>query len=122
MNINKMHNTTSKYPEGYIKNISETYQKNHIALRKIAQNTPTQAPDQDRDETNVADMIEFRLLKSQEKLLELGAGLQISNMDDVTDILEFWYQTVIETVGPDDISPSDELIVTIYNYMSKRVT
>lgn len=118
MNINKMHKSTSKYPKGYIKKICKTYQKNDLALKEIAQGTP----DEDIDKANVTDMIEFRLLRSQEKLLELGANIQISNMDDVTDMLELWYQTVIETASPDKISPSDELIITIYNHLSSRVT
>ena len=69
MNINKMHKSTSKYPKGYIKKICKTYQKNDLALKEIAQGTP----DEDIDKANVTDMIEFRLLRSQEKLLELGA-------------------------------------------------
>lgn len=116
MNLEKIYTQTSNYPEGYIKNISNTYQENYTVLEKIAKTLPVK----DIEKSNVADMIEFRLLKSQEKLLELGASLQVSNIDDVTDLLEFWYQVVIETEAPDNISAADELILAIYNYLSPR--
>ena len=116
MNFIGMKNQTSKYPNGYIKTIGETYQQNHLTLKKLAMVTP----EEDTQQLDVTDIAEFRLLQNQEKLLELGASLQASNLVDICDILTFWHKVAIEDMSPEDIRGSDELIMVIHNYFTQQ--
>ena len=99
-----------------MKTIGETYQHNHLALEKLAMIIP----EHDTQHSSVTDIAEFRLLQNQEKLLELAVSLQVSNLDDVCDILKFWHQVTVQDLAHRDLSPSDALIMVIYNYFTQQ--
>lgn len=115
MNFTGMKSQTSKYPKGYMKTIGETYLYNHLALKELAMVIP-----EEDTEPGVTDIDEFRLLQNQEKLVELGASLHASNLDDICNILKFWHQVTIQDMPSHGIRDSDELIMVVYNYFTQQ--
>lgn len=113
MNALNFQKTESNYGAGYIKNIRQTYEQHHHALREIAK-TP---PSDDATQMQTLDLMEHRLLKSQDRLLELSTHLKVSNLEEVSEILELWHDAAITEVSPDNIRLSDKLVLVMYRYM-----
>ena len=115
MNFTGKRHQTTKYPADYLKTITQTYQDHHNALVEIAQ----VVPDPQSGPTDTADLYEFRILKSQEKLLELAATAEISTFEEMTDILDLWHTVAIKDVAPEDISLADLLILAVHKHMTQ---
>lgn len=113
MNFTGKLHQTSKYPANYLKTITQTYQEHHCALMQIAQ----VVPDLQSDTDGTTDLYEFRILKSQEKLLELAATAEISTFEEMTDILDLWHTVAIKGVADHDISLANQLILAVHRNM-----
>ena len=113
MNALNLHKSESKYAAGYIKNIRETYLQHHETLKEIA-NTP---PPENPSTSETLDLLEYRMLKSQEKLLQVGSQVRPSNLEDVSELLELWHYAAISSVAPEDVRPADALVLVAYNYI-----
>lgn len=112
MNIAGKIHQTSKYPPDYLKTLTQTYQDQDYALEQIAAIFPKSLT------SDTSDLQEFRLLKSQDRLLELAATSTPSTLEDITDIFNLWHIAAIKDVAPEDISVTDQLILTIYKNMA----
>lgn len=119
MNIAEIENTPEKsmYPPRYLEDIRDAYEQHHKALQKLAGTSPTQNK---VDDDNV-DLIEYRLLKSQEHLLKLATNMRPSNLHEIDQLLKLWRQVAIEDVSQVDISLSDELILTVCKFFENRI-
>lgn len=107
-----------KYPAGYLEGIREAYEQHHLALTKLSRVLPSQ----NVVDPDTLDLLEHRLLKAQEQLLELGASVKLSSQEEILDILKLWHQVAVKEVAPHDVSMTDNLILAVYEYLLAQPT
>lgn len=108
----------SCYPSGYLKSIRKEYGDISLSLKKLAKATPPETQQQCEN----FDLLEYRFLQNQHQLLELGAALQPSNLEDIVEILKLWYEAAIKDISPFDIKLTDELVLVAYKYFESLNT
>jgi len=61
---------------------------------------------------------ETRLLDDQAALLETALSRPVNSLDDAKAVLTLWHHEVVQSQSPDSLSPADELVNSVLDFLN----